>query len=169
MTETTTTVSPIDTTVLDYKEPVLENQTREEPQLDDMWGKLRLTQWKNVGRVWHLVLTDGITSPAAGDSFFSWTVPPFLDGARIVRVEAALTDTSASGGPILIQLAIGANDLLTTRINIDDGEKCSWDAATQPVIDQTLNTLRKGDQVDVDIDDIGDGTAYGWQLFIYTQ
>lgn len=159
--------SPIDTSALDYKSPNLE--TPAVVGLDEMPGELEQVSWKKVGRVWHLILTDGITSPAAGDSFFSWTVPSFLDGARITRVEAAVTDTSASGGPILIQLAIGANDLLLTRINIDDGEKTSMTAATQPVISDIYRVLRTGDQIDVDIDDIGDGTAYGWQLFIYTQ
>lgn len=159
--------SPIDTTVLDYQPTDM--QTPVNPGFDDMPGELPQPSWKKVGRVWHIVLTDGITSPAVGDSFFSFTVPSFLDGARIVKVEAAVTDTSASGGPILIQLAIGANDLLLTRINIDDTEKTSMTAATQPVINDLYRVLRTGDQIDVDIDDIGDGTAYGWQLFIYTQ
>lgn len=159
--------SPVDTSVLDYKEP--EFSTEATPGLDFIPGNLPQTTWKNVGRVWHIVLTDGITSPTVGDSFFSFTVPSFLDGARIVAVEAAVTDTSASGGPILIQLAIGANDLLLTRINIDDGEKTSMTAATKAVINESKAILRTGDQIDVDIDDIGDGTAYGWQLFIYCQ
>lgn len=157
----------IDTTALEYKEPAIE--TPADPGLDVIPGSLLQTDWKKTGRVWHLILTDTITSPSAGDSQFSFTVPTFLDGARIVRVEAAVTDTSASGGPILIQLAIGANDLLLTRINIDDGEKTSMTAATQPEINPLYRVLRAGDQIDVDIDDIGDGTAYGWQLFIYVQ
>ena len=161
--------TPIDTSVLDFNPEKLNNEKRLESQLEEMWGKLRLSQWKNVGRVWHLILTDGTTSPAVGDSAFSFTVPSFLDGARLIKVEAAVTDTSASGGPILINLAIGANDLLTTRINIDDTEKTSMTAATAPVIDEVYATLRSGDQIDVDVDDIGDGTAYGWQLFLYLQ
>lgn len=155
---------------LDYLEPNLAAQgARQEPQLDDMWGKLPFTRWKNTGRIWYIPLTNISTSASVGDSFHSFTVPQALDGSQLVGVEANVVTTSASGGPILIQLAIGANDLLSTRINIDDGEKRSRLAATQPVINQGYATLHEGDQIDVDIDDIGDGAAFGWQLVLYVQ
>jgi hypothetical protein len=159
--------NPIDTSVLDYKEPAL-TADRVEQTYDESFGLTPFNRWKNVGRIWYVPLTNISTSASVGDSFHSITVPEALDGTRIVGVEAAVVTTSASGGPILIQLARGATDLLTTRINIDDTEKSSLDATTQPVPNPDL-VLRAKDQIDIDIDDIGDGAAYGWQLYIYLQ
>lgn len=165
-----TTQAPIDTTVLDFNPEKLENAERVEPQLDDMWGKLRQTQWKNTGRIYCWKITDDTTSPTVGDSAFSFTVPPQWDGARVTWVGAAVTTVSAGSGPISVQIAIGANNILTTAISITDSVKYSWaTGTTQPVIDQTLNILRSGDQIDVDIDDIGDGAARGLQIFIALQ
>ena len=154
--------------VLDYNEPKT-IQERQEMAFEEMWGKLPFLRWPSVGRTWYIPLSEKDASPTVGDSWHSITVPESLDGASLFKVEAAVLTASASGGPLLIQLAIGANDLLSTRINIDDTEKSSKDAATQPVIDQTYKTLRWGDQIDIDIDDIGDGAAFGWQLYLHLQ
>lgn len=168
MPDTTPTKSPVDRSAIDRPTIDVGPRQRTEQQFDDQWGKLPSSRWKNVGRIWYLPLTDIATSASLGDTFHSITVPDVLDGAQIVGVEAAITSASASGGPILIQLNNGA-DILLTPINIDDGTKHSVDAATQPVIDKSNNILRSGDQIDIDIDDIGDGNAFGWQLFLYLQ
>ena len=121
-------------------------------------------------RLLWVILSDNTSPMDVGDSQASITVPEFLDGYKLTKVAAAVTTASASGGPILIQLAIGANDLLTTRISIDDTKKTSWaSGTTPPVIDTTKNLLYAGDQIDVDIDDNGDGLALGWQLFLYVE
>ena len=138
--------------------------------LEDEFGKLPIGRWRNTGRIWHIFISPQAESLAVGDSAFSFNVPLYLDGARILWVGLATISSSASGGPILVNLAIGANDLLTTRISMADGDKYSWKTGnTVPVIDQTYAILRSGDQIDVDVDDIGDGAAFGWQLFLFIQ
>ena len=163
------TFDPVDPTSLEYEEKGVVGGERKELQLDDMWGKLPFNRWKLTGRFWYVPLTDIATSAAVGDTFHSITIPKALDGAQIIGVEAAVTSASASGGPISIQLAIGANDVLLTPITIDDGEKSSLDAATQPSVSPIYGIVRAKDQIDIDIDDIGDGSAFGWQLYIYFQ
>lgn len=167
MDEQTKEVAATMQSALDYTEPKT-GDTRQEAQLDEMWGTLAFSRWKSVGRTWYIPLTDIATSATLGDSFHSVTVPKSLDGAKIVAIEAAVTTAAAASGPILIQLNNGA-DMLITRVSIDDGEKTSATAATQPVVDQSNAVLRAGAQIDIDIDDIADGGAFGWQLFIHLQ
>jgi hypothetical protein len=156
---------------LQYEAPDLSARGgRTEATLDDQFGKLPISRWRNTGRIWYVPLTNIATSASVGDSFHSFTVPPVLDGARLIGVAAAVVTTSAAGGPILIQLNNGTSDILTTRINIADSTKLSWaTGTTQPVIDEVQAVLRAGTQIDVDIDDIGDGNAFGWQLYLYLQ
>lgn len=153
---------------LDYKAPTTTG-ARVEGQFEEQFGKLPMSRWKNVGRIVMIKLTNDLTSASVGDTFYSFHVPQELDGSRLVEAHAAVTTVSAASGPILINVAIGANDLLSTRINIDDNEKTSYTAATQSVPNELYNIVRTGDQIDVDIDDIGDGAAKGWQLILSFQ
>lgn len=146
-----------------------EDTARQESSLDDQWGKLPFQRWKNAGRTWYVPLTNITTSASLGDSFHSITIPRSLDGAVLIAIEAAVTTAAAASGPILIQINNGTVDMLTTRVSIDDGEKTSATAATPAVIDTTNNIVRTGMQVDIDIDDIADGGAFGWQLFLHFQ
>ena len=164
----TTEVAQGIASALDYTEPTLSTD-RKEAQLDENWGTLPFSRWKNVGRTWYIPLTDIATSATLGDSFHSVTVPKSLDGAKLIDVEAAVTTAAAASGPILIQLNNGA-DMLITRVSITDTKKTSTaSGTTQPVVDQSNAVLRAGVQIDIDIDDIADSGAFGWQLFLYLQ
>jgi hypothetical protein len=82
-----------------------------------------------------------------------------LDGLNLVDVAACVSTPSGSGGPILVQIhnVTQAVDMLSTRINIDDSENCSYDATTQPVIDTGNDDVAEGDQLRFDVDDAGSG------------
>lgn len=163
--------SPVDTTVISERTPIFEPGTlAEETTFHSLWGKLPIKRWLLPGRMFVIPITDEETAPTVADSFRSIIVPSLFDGAFIQRVELGVVTTSASGGPLLVQLAIGANDLLLTRVQITDGQKFSnVSGTTQPVVSPIYGVLRAGDQLDIDIDDIGDGNAFGWTLYIYLQ
>lgn len=161
--------NPVDTSVLDYQPDNFQNGARAESSIDEAWGKLPFPRWKNVGRVVPIFLTDSSTTPAVGDSAFSFIVPELLDGAVLIHAEACVTTVSAGSGPISIQLNIGGSDLFTTALTIDDNEKTSKTAATPVVIDAVKGVVYAGNQIDIDIDDIGDGNATGWHLYLYFQ
>jgi len=127
--------------------------------------------WKNRGFITLIPVTDKDTAITVGDGKQIWTVPEELDGTLIQSVAGYVTTVSASGGPILVQLRniTDSVDILSTRINIDDSEFNSYDAATQPVINFTNAQLTKGDRIAVDVDDAGDGAAKGLTIKVSAQ
>jgi len=109
------------------------------------------------------VLPETVTL-TTGDGKYWFPVPQELNGYNIVAAHASVYDKSDSGGPVLVQIYnyVLSQDVLTTRINIDDAEWHSYTAATQPVIDTSNDHLTTGDWLRIDVDDAGSGAAGLW-------
>lgn len=91
----------------------------------------------------------------------------------IIRLPHAMTLTSVrasllveqTGGSIFtVDVNENGTSVLSTKITIDNGENSSVDAATQPVISDSA--LAADSEIEFDIDQIGDGTAIGLQVWI---
>lgn len=101
------------------------------------------------------LLPDTATIPTVGDGKWVVEVDKDLDGGRLVEASAYVT----TAGAVTVQLRntrTGA-DMLSTKITVDAGEKSSYDAATQPVINPANATVQGGDQIAVDIDAVSGG------------
>lgn len=104
---------------------------------------------------------------STGDGKIYFTIPPELNGAKLISAHAYCYTASSSGKPVL-QVARGRraspnaaptyNDMLSTRISIDVGEFSSTDTSVQPVINTAYDDVATRDLIRVDVDEAGTGT-----------
>ena len=105
-----------------------------------------------------------VLSVGTGIKYF--TIIPELNGTDLLSVSAFIK-TASSADPVKIQLSRGRratpssaltfNDILTTKITIDQDEFSSLDAV-QPVVGETYKGVLTGDVIGIDIEEIGTGT-----------
>jgi hypothetical protein len=91
-----------------------------------------------------------------GDGAFIFAISEDMDGAVLQSVEIYVTTVSSSG---IVQVQLrnitqGA-DMLSTRVQIDAGEKNSADAATVYVINPTFADVVWEDEIAIDVDAAG--------------
>lgn len=108
-----------------------------------------------------LVLPDSVAcavKDASGDVF--WRVPATMNGYDLVDVEAVSKDAGATG-TMLIDVNNNGSTMLSTKINIDNGETDSSDAVTAPVINTSADDVATADIITIDIDQIHTTPANG--------
>lgn len=100
------------------------------------------------------------TALTTGDGKMYFTIPVELNGMNLVSVGAHVYTVSSSGTPtIQIHNLTDTVDMLSTRITIDANEKDSKDATAAAVIDTTHDDVATGDEIRIDVDVAGTGTA----------
>lgn len=77
-------------------------------------------------------------------------------------VRASLTTAQTSGSILTIDINKNGSTILSTKLTIDNGERTSLTAATAAVLSTT--SLAADDEVTIDIDGLGDGTAAGLKV-----
>lgn len=82
---------------------------------------------------------------------------------EILDVRASLTTAQASGSKFTVDVNANGVSIFSTPISIDNTEKSSVSAATQPVLSTT--SLPDDAEITIDIDQIGDGTATGLKVY----
>lgn len=82
----------------------------------------------------------------------------------LTGLKASLTTAQTSGTLLTVDLNRGASSLLSTKITFDNGETTTKTAVTQPVI--VTSALLDDDELEVEIDSIGDGTATGLKVYL---
>ena len=105
------------------------------------------------------VHSDEAVNPiVAGDGKFIHLVSRDMDGLDLVDAEAYVT--TVASGTILIQIrnVMTGLDILSTRLQIDSGEKNSKDAATAAVINRTNSQVSWGNHIAIDLDSAGTGS-----------
>lgn len=83
-------------------------------------------------------------------------------GMIVQQVRASLTTAQTSGSILTVDVNENGTSILSTKITIDNTEKTSVTALTQPVLSDT--SLADDAEITVDIDQIGDGTAKGLKI-----
>lgn len=84
-------------------------------------------------------------------------------GARtLAGVRASLSTAQASGSTFTVDINKNGTTVLSTKLTIDNTEKTSVTAAAAAVI--SVTSFADDDEVSVDIDQIGDGTAKGLKV-----
>lgn len=100
------------------------------------------------------------TALTTGDGKTYFTVPAELNGMDLVSVGAHVYTVSSSGTPtVQIYNLTQSVDMLTTRVTIDANEKDSKDATAAAVIDTANDDVATGDEIRIDVDVAGTGTA----------
>jgi hypothetical protein len=100
------------------------------------------------------------TALTTGDGKMYFTIPVELNGMDLVTVGAHVYTASSSGTPtVMIHNLTDTVDMLSTAITIDANEKDSSTAATPAVIDTANDDVVTGDEIRIDVDAAGTGTA----------
>lgn len=107
-------------------------------------------------------LDDSAKLVVTGDGKFVLGITEEENGKRLLEAQAYVS-TPTTTGTIEVQIhnETQGYDMLSTPITIDAGEEHSYDAATPRVIDTANDAVFTGDQIRIDVDDDGDGTAMG--------
>jgi hypothetical protein len=93
----------------------------------------------------------------AGNSKFVFMIPDDVDGMTLYRARAYVTTVSSSGAVNVMVRKNTANDMLSTALTIDSGEKNTYTAATPYVINLANATVVMGDEIHIDVDNAGTG------------
>lgn len=77
----------------------------------------------------------------------------------LTDVRASLLTAQTSGNTFTVDVNSGGTSVLSTKLTIDNTEKTSTTAATPPVL--SLSAITNDALIEVDVDQIGSGTAKG--------
>lgn len=105
--------------------------------------------------------SDETTALTTGTAKVTFRTPCAM---TVTAVRASLSTAQTSGNILTFDINEGGNSILSTKLTIDNTEKTSVTAATQPVISDT--TLADDAEMTIDIDQVGDGTAKGLKVTI---
>lgn len=82
----------------------------------------------------------------------------------LAEVRASLTTAQTGGGIVTVDVNQNGVSILTTPITIDNNEKSSITAVTQPII--LTNALTDDSEITIDVDQVGNGTAAGLKVYL---
>jgi hypothetical protein len=82
----------------------------------------------------------------------------------VTDVKASLTTAQTSGSIFTVDVHASGTTILSTKVTVDNGEKTSVTAATPRVISDA--SLTADEEMKIDIDQVGDGTAAGLKVTI---
>lgn len=83
---------------------------------------------------------------------------------RLYSVRTSLTTAQTSGSVVTVDINASAATILGTKLTIDNTEKTSTTAATAFTFASTDTLLDDDEEITIDFDQIGDGTAKGLKV-----
>lgn len=103
--------------------------------------------------------SDESTAIGAGTNKVTFRAPY---GMTLTAIRASLTTAQTSGSTFTVDVNVNGSTILSTKLTLDNGEKTSTTAATPAVISNPA--INDDDEITVDVDAIGDGTAKGLKI-----
>jgi len=104
-------------------------------------------------------VVDKDTALTTGDGKKAFHIPPDITGYNLVYVHMFCLTASSNGIPtIQVRNQTDTQDMLSTKLTIDQGETDSKDAAAPAVIDTTKDDVVTNDIIALDCDVAGTGT-----------
>ena len=94
----------------------------------------------------------------SGDGLDTIYIPQELNGYNLTDIAICIHTVSTSG-LVTIQLynVTDSQDMLTTKATIDQGERTSYTAVTQPQVNGSYDDVATGDRLRIDVDGKGTG------------
>jgi hypothetical protein len=108
-----------------------------------------------------IACSDETTALTTGTAKVTFRMPYAF---TVTAVRASLTTAQTSGSIFTVDINEGGTSIISTKLTIDNTEKTSTTAATQPVISDSA--LADDAEITIDIDQIGDGTAKGLKVYL---
>ena len=99
----------------------------------------------------HLKVFSDATAAATGDNAKRFVVTDDLGAAYIRSIHATVTEPGSGDTVIQVHNLTTGDDLLSTPITIEAGDTNSYDSPAQPVVDDTVNLVIRGDVLRVDV------------------
>lgn len=127
----------------------------------DVEGVAEFTEEWMLRRLSFNCSPDQTTALTAGTGKFTFHWP--FTG-EVAALWVGLATPQSSGSIFTVDVNDGGASMLSTKITVENGEETSLTAAAQPVLSDALVT--RGGKATVDIDQVGDGTATGLNLYI---
>ena len=82
----------------------------------------------------------------------------------LTEVRASLSVAQVSGTDLSVEVRVNGASIFSTKITFDNTERTSLTATTQPVL--SVTSLASDDELTVDVDTVGDGTAKGLKVYL---
>jgi hypothetical protein len=108
-----------------------------------------------------VVCSDETTALTTGVAKVTFRMPFAME---LLGVRAGLSTAQTSGSILTVDINNGGTTLLSPKITIDNTERTTATAATLPVINPGFPVLALDDEITIDIDQVGDGTAKGLKV-----
>jgi len=111
------------------------------------------------------------TNIATGNGKDSLVLPYglLLDTVANGGIYATLSTAQASGKPLTIDVNRNGTSILSTKMNFDNNERSTTTAATPPVLVAGGEVLAKGDEITIDVDQVGTAGARGLRVYLVGQ
>lgn len=123
-----------------------------------------LAALKGFTREFIFAASDETTALTTGNTKTTFRAPRAF---TLTGVRGSLSTAQSSGSILTIDINKGGVTVLSTKLTIDNGEKTSTTALTAAVI--SVTSFADDDEITVDIDQVGDGTAKGLKItLLYT-
>lgn len=106
-----------------------------------------------------VAVSDETTALTTGTAKVTFRIPYDM---TLRSVRASLTTAQTSGSILTIDVNKNGTSVLSTKLTVDNTEKTSTTAATQMAISDS--TFLDDDEITIDIDQVGDGTAKGLKV-----
>lgn len=110
----------------------------------------------------HFAASDETTGLTTGTGKVSFRMPY---AGTLTAVRASLVAAQTSGSILTININKNGSTVLSTKLTIDNNAKTSVGATTPAVI--SVSSFADDDEVTVDIDQVGNGTAAGLKIKMY--
>jgi len=135
-------------------------------KLDDEVVALEENLQDKVNRVLIVVPIDPDTVVPVGDGLYTFTIPANLNGYNFISAQAAFVVANVTGDMTIdIYNIAKSHSVLSSEIQIDEGEKTSEDSEYPSAIDTDYDDVSTGDEIRIDITSEAD-TAKGLQVFL---
>ena len=108
-----------------------------------------------------IAASDETTALTAGAAKVTFRMPYAL---ALTSIRGSLSTAQTSGSILTVDVNQDGVSLFSTLLTIDNGERTTITAATQPVVPPI--TLGIDGEITVDIDQVGDGTAKGLKIML---
>lgn len=92
-----------------------------------------------------------------------------LDTVANGGIYATLSTAQASGTPLTIDVNRNGTSILATKLTFDSNERSTTTAATPPVLVAGGDVLAKGDEITIDVDQVGTAGARGLRVYLVGQ
>lgn len=92
-----------------------------------------------------------------------------LDSIAAGGIYATLASGQPSGTPLTIDVNRNGTSILSTKLTFDNAERTTTTAATPAVIVAGGTTLAKGDEITIDVDQVGNAGARGLRVYLVGQ